>query len=88
MSKKLLDWADFNRTHHGEFYGCVDKEGHWFDSGTAFSTAVHWLCCHCGAHGLTQEQELEYLNTTAAPKGYSIVHSSMLQKMYMQGLMT
>jgi len=86
MSKK--SWDKFNRMHGDDtFYGCVDKDGFWFDSSTNYITALHWCCMNAGAHRLaTIEQESEWMRTEGAKLGYSIIHSDMLRKMYEAGL--
>lgn len=86
MSKK--SWDKFNRMHGDDtFYGCVDKDGFWFDSSRQFEIAIHWCCMNAGAHGFnTLEKEAEWMRTEGAKLGYSIIHSDMLRKMYEAGL--
>ncbi len=77
-----------NRLHTDKpFYGCVDKNGSWFDSSERFDIAVHWCyCAHGSGQDLTLEQELEWMHTDGVKLGLSIVHSDMLRLMWMAGL--
>ena len=85
MRKK--SWDKFNRFHGSEdFYGCVDPEGNWFDSATFFETAVHWCCMSAGVSDLSPAEELRWMSEGGFHKGYSVIHSSMLRKMYKSGL--
>ena len=80
-------WAEFNRLRFHPpvgFYGCVAPDGTWFDSSASFEIAVHWCCCQAGHHELTNE--IEWMSTEGVKLGYSVVHSTMLEKMYERGL--
>lgn len=86
----MKTWEEFNRFHnHTEegFYGCVDKEGVWFDSSLSFEIAIHWCCYYYGEFELSSEQELEWLCTEGKKLGVSIIHSDMLKQMYEKGLL-
>jgi hypothetical protein len=83
-------WKEFKRMHSSDnFYGCVDPDGEWFDSSVTYTTAVHWCCMNAGASNATGscESEAQWMNTEGMRLGYSIVHSSMLEKMYEKGLL-
>jgi len=90
----MKTWEDFRKfqsyrigANPDDFYGCVNAEGEWFDSGVAFGTAVHWCCCSAGQHHLDSEAaELEWLNTEGRKRGYSIIHGTLLKQMYEKGL--
>lgn len=69
------------------FYGCVDKDGSWFDSSEIFDTAVHWCAYAAGKFELTRLEEIEWMDTEGKALGYSIVHSDMLRKMWDAGLL-
>jgi hypothetical protein len=94
MSKK--SWDEFNRMRYedGSFYGCVDKDGFWFDSSTNYIAAVYWCCMNAGWSCMkngapdfeTIEEASEWMRTEGAKLGYSIIHSDMLRKMYEAGL--
>ena len=93
ISKK--PWEDFNRMSisgwSDNFYGCVDKDGFWFDSSVSFATAIHWVSMHHGHHEFTTKEEIEFMAgeiVDSKRKGSecSIIHSSMLRKMYEAGL--
>lgn len=70
------------------FYGCVNKEGEWFDSSLSFELAVHWCCCSAGCMSMTSEQELAWMRDEGIKRGYSVIHSSLLEKMANAGLIT
>jgi peptide methionine sulfoxide reductase MsrB len=80
-------WAEFNRyKNHTNFYGCVNAEGEWFDSSENFDTAIHW-CCYCaGEMDLSVQEEQDWMATEGLERGYSIVHSTLLRRMYEAGL--
>ena len=87
----MKTWEEFNtrfRNWKGNepfnFYGCVDAEGNWFDSSESFEIAVHWCCYSAGEFELTNE--IEWMSTEGVKLGYSVIHSSMLEKMYEKGL--
>ena len=87
----MKTWEEFNtrfRNWKGNepfnFYGCVDAEGNWFDSSESFEIAVHWCCYSAGEFELTNE--IEWMSTEGVKLGYSVIHSSMIEKMYEKGL--
>jgi hypothetical protein len=81
-------WDKFNRMRGTEvFYGCVAPDGSWFDSGMVYTTAVTHCCYYAGQFGLSLEDEALWMNTEGAKLGYSVIHSSMLEKMYKKGLL-
>jgi hypothetical protein len=85
MTKK--SWDEFNRFHGSEnFYGCVDPDGTWFDSAESFEAALHWCCMWAGEYELDTVEELRWMRTEGLKRGYSIIHSTMLRKMYEVGL--
>jgi hypothetical protein len=87
QGKQKKTWAEFNRLRFHPpvgFYGCVAPDGTWFDSSASFEIAVHWCCCQAGHHELTNE--IEWMSTEGVKLGYSVIHSSMLEKMYEKGL--
>ena len=80
-------WDKFNRFHGSEnFYGCVDPDGMWFDSAKSFEAAVHWCCMYAGEYELDTVEELRWMRIEGLKRGYSIIHSTMLRKMYEAGL--
>lgn len=81
-------WEEFSRMKmHDNFYGCINNEGEWFDSSELFGTAVHWCVMSAGA-GAWREvtDEVRWMDDVGSKLGYSIVHSTMLKKMYEAGL--
>jgi len=84
-----VSWDKFNKFGFGSpegFYGCVDKDGVWFDSSTTFNTAIHWCCMYYGEYHLSERDEIEWMYTTGRKFGLSIIHSDTLEKMYEAGL--
>jgi hypothetical protein len=80
-------WAEFNRFKpNADFFGCIDAEGAWFDSADLFGTAIHFCCADAGVMGLNIEEEIEWMDEIGKAKGYSIVHSTLLRRMYEAGL--
>ena len=78
--KKYQSW-DANAL---DFYGCVYKDGMWFDSSDSFEIAVHWCCYYAGEFDVANE--LEWMSTEGVKRGYSIIHGTMLKQMYEKGL--
>jgi hypothetical protein len=81
-------WKEFSRFHsHDIFYGCVNSEGVWFDSSELFNTAIHWCVMHgTGFDDRGIEDEVQWMVKVGRELGFSIVHSTMLRKMYEAGL--
>ena len=80
-------WKEFNRMHSTDnFYGCVAPDGLWFDSGMTYETAVTHCCYKEGEFDLSVAEEAEWMSTEGAKLGYSVIHSSMIEKMYEKGL--
>lgn len=69
-----------------DFYGCVDKDGMWFDSAASFDIAVHFCCYSAGEYDLTNEGEIQWMATEGRNRGYSIIHGTMIKQMYEKGL--
>ena len=82
MSEKL-SWEKFKRTRAETFYGCVDRNGLWFDSSPDFDVAVHWCVMMAGAE---TSDELAWMRDEGVNLGYSIIHSDLLRKMYEKGM--
>ena len=83
----MKTWQQFKRYHGSDsFYGCVAPDGTWFDSGAYFTTAVHWCACAAGEFDLSPAQEMEWMDNSDLTHGYSVIHSSMLERMYEKGL--
>jgi len=83
----MTAWKDFNRFHGSEsFYGCVAPDGTWFDSAMLFTTAVHWCACNAGKFDLSTAQEMEWMDDSDTSHGYSVIHSSLLERMFEKGL--
>ncbi len=85
----MKTWDEFKRYQRWDanaldFYGCVDKDGVWFDSSDSFSIAVHWCCYEAGAFEV--EDEIYWMNNTGRALGYSVIHGTMLKQMYEKGL--
>jgi len=86
----MKTWEEFNRYHNhtdAGFWGCVDRNGEWFDSSERFEVAIHWCCYYEGQFELSTEQEREWFETEGKKLGLSIVHSDMLKQMYEKGLL-
>lgn len=86
-------WEEFRRftnrapgAHPDDFYGCVAKNGEWFDSAWSFDTAVHWCCCFMGHFNLTNAQEIEWMNDEGHKLGLSVIHGTQIKRMYEAGL--
>lgn len=86
-------WEEFRRfqslrsgANPDDFYGCVDANGEWFDSAVTFDIAVHWCCYWVGQYDLSNDGEIEWMNTEGRKLGYSIIHGTMLKQMYEKGL--
>jgi len=76
-------WETFKRFRGWDnFYGCVDKDGFWFDSSVDFAIAIHWVAMFHGRGELTEKEEREFMQKSEC----SIIHSDTLQKMYEAGL--
>ena len=83
----MKPWKEFNRMHSTDnFYGCVGPDGKWFDSGMTYTTAVTHCCYREGEFDLSVAEEAEWMNDEGAKLGYSVIHSSMIKKMYEKGL--
>ena len=83
----MKTWQQFRRYHGSDsFYGCVAPDGTWFDSALLFSTAVHWCCMHAGLDALSPADEMEWMDNSDLTHGYSIIQSSLLERMYMEGI--
>ena len=83
----MKPWKEFNRMHSTDnFYGCVGPDGKWFDSGMSYTTAVTHCCYYAGQFDLSVAEEAEWMATEGAKLGYSVIHSSMIKKMYEKGL--
>jgi peptide methionine sulfoxide reductase MsrB len=86
----ITEWKEFNRFHNHTadgFYGCVAPDGTWFDSSRQFEIAVHWCCYEAGQYELDRQGEMDWMRDEGVKRGYSIIHSSMLEKMYEKGLL-
>ena len=83
----MTTWQQFKRYHASDsFYGCVAPDGTWFDSAMMVSNAVHWCACHAGLFELSPAEELEWMDNSDLSHGYSIIQSTLLQRMYEKGL--
>lgn len=86
----MKPWTEFNRFQTGAslpFYGCLDKDGVWFDSSLQFELAVHWVIMNeYGYSDMTMEEEIRWMSNKGVELGYSIVHSDMIKKMYEAGM--
>jgi hypothetical protein len=84
----MKTWKEFNRFGGSDsFYGCVAPDGTWFDSAIRFSVALHWCAYDAGEFELSPEQEMEWMETMGSRLGYSIIHNSMLERMYEKELL-
>lgn len=70
-----------------DFYACIDRDGKWFDSSSSFSTAMHW-CRYYAGDFATQYGDERWMTEDGVKLGYSIVHGSMLKKMWEQRLVS
>lgn len=87
--EKRKGWKEFCRKafiKENGFYACLNSDGEWFDSADDFTIAVHWCCMNYGMTQLSTEEELNWMNTTGAQLGCSVIHSSLLYKMWEKGL--
>ena len=88
--KRPKSWQEFRRMRGLDcFWGCVDKDGYWFDSSVLFEAALLWCYRHAGhSDDASTEEILEWIGGTRQGDQlpYSIIHSSMLEKMYEAGL--
>ena len=87
----MKTWEEFKKyqrynANELDFYGCVDKDGMWFDSSDSFKIAVHWCCCYAGEFDLTNEGEIQWMATEGCKRGYSVIHGTMIKQMYEKGL--
>jgi len=87
----MKTWAEFKKyerwdTNALDFYGCVDKDGSWFDSAKTFDIAVHFCCYWANEFDFTNDEELAWMNTEGCKRGYSIIHGTMIKQMYEKGL--
>lgn len=81
-------WSDikhrYSPINDQGFFACIDSNGFWFDSATNFIVAVHWCAMHFGEYNLEVEEELARINHY----GYSIIHSSLLEKLADAGIIS
>lgn len=72
-----------------DFYGCVDKDGLWFASSHGFGTVVR-RCATDFAYDndFNEAQGIEWMRTEGAKLGLSIIHGSMIKRMYEAGLIS
>ena len=89
----MKTWEEFKKyqrysTDELNFYGCVDKDGLWFDSSRDFNTAIHFCCYYAGEFKLDNAGEAAWMATEGAKRGYSIIHGTMIKQMYEKGLIT
>jgi hypothetical protein len=85
----MKTWEEFKRFERWDgdaldFYGCVDKDGLWFDSSKTFDIAVHFCCYYANEFELVDE--IGWMNTEGRRLGLSIIHGTMLKQMYEKGL--
>lgn len=81
-----LSWDEFrkSRFHADTFFGVVTSEGEWVDSAIQFHVAMDFAAQHEGG-GNEASMTLLLMNMTKLT--VSIVHSSLLEKMYEAGLL-
>jgi len=80
-------WLAFKqRTSQAEFWACIDAEGYWFDSAHLYTTAVRWCRIYHGEWGEPAMVDVDWMDTFGHQAGYSIVHHTMLRKLWEQGL--
>ena len=80
-------WETFKRFRGSDsFYGCVAPDGIWFDSALLFTNAVHHCCQHAG-YDLSPSQEMQWMDDSDISHGYSVIHSSLLERMFEKGLL-
>ena len=85
----MKPWEEFKKyerwdANELDFYGCVDKDGMWFDSAKTLDIAIHFCCYYAGEFDLTNE--LAWMDTEGVKRGYSIIHGTMIKQMYEKGL--
>ena len=83
----MTKWETFKRFRGSDsFYGCVAPDGTWFDSALLFTNAIHHCCQHAGQFDLSPAQEMQWMDDSDLSHGYSVIHSSLLEKMFEKGL--
>jgi hypothetical protein len=92
------EWKDFSKRYKQanelrgesktlEFFACVDSDGKWFDSSDSFQTAVHWCRYYAGDFESTPD-DITWMSENAPKLGYSVIHGSVLKKMWEKGLVS
>jgi hypothetical protein len=88
----MKTWEEFKRffgiqtDNPLDFYGCVNKDGVWFDSSNWFEVAVHWCCLEAGQSNLNPKEAIDWMTHEGVKLGYSVIHGTMLKQMYEKGL--
>lgn len=83
----MTKWETFKRFRGSDsFYGCVAPDGTWFDSALLFTNAVHFCCYAANEFDLSPAQEMQWMDESDLTHGYSVIHSSLLEKMFEKGL--
>lgn len=85
MLKPTTPWSTFNRMKGvQEFFACVRHDGTWEDSARSYGAAIN-LCCMADRYpsdAMNDVMKLRHLEQAQ----WSIIHSSLMEKMYEAGL--
>jgi hypothetical protein len=69
------------------FFGCVDKNNYWFDSGRNFGACMQWCRYESGNFDeMTMEEELDWFFDEGHKQGFSIIHGSLLKQLFTTGI--
>ena len=80
-------WQDRYFSEDDNFFGCINPEGHWCDSSDNFEPCITWCRYDAGNFDeMSRQEELHWLNTTGRVLGYSIVHGTLLKKLFINKL--
>lgn len=72
-----------------DFYGCVDSDGFWFDSSHGFGAAISYCTKrYAPANDFSAAQGIAWMRETGLQLGLSIIHGSMIKRMYEAGLIS
>ena len=79
-------WLRFHRFNgNTNFYGVVTKEGEWVDSSVTMPGALFNASQHAGISN--DYETLDALMPVLQELGYSIIHDSVLEMMYISGVL-
>ena len=89
MTKQRKTWTEFKRrTSRSEFWGCLNSENEWFDTGWDFATALYWCRMDSGEWGPEAMTDTEWFAEYAPRLGYKVVSHLELETLYNDGLVS